>query len=105
MACPVCDSTDKKIINVRVPTEKDPVQFLSFNNAWDGRHMARCNGCGVLYDHRFAASEGELDGEPRGLDPSEKVNCPGCGSLNPGSRDTCSHCGEALDQSSEDRWG
>jgi len=58
-------------------------------STWDGRNMARCDDCGVLYDHRIAESEGGA---------VDQVNCPGCGSLNPGNRETCSHCGEQLEQ-------
>lgn len=54
MSCPVCDSTDTKMINVRVSKDSDLKQLVG--STWDGRNMARCNGCGVLYDHRYAES-------------------------------------------------
>ena len=91
MPCPVCGGTDKKIINVRVEQESDLKQLAG--STWDGRNMARCNECGVLYDHRYADEDGEESGT------AKTVNCPDCGSPNPGDRETCSYCGTSLDRS------
>lgn len=90
MACPVCASTERTEINVRVKQESDLKQIVG--STWDGRNMARCDGCGVLYDHRYAESG---DGE----DTSETVNCPECGSPNAGDRAICSYCESELDPS------
>jgi hypothetical protein len=94
MNCPVCGETDKKTINVRVKQESDLKQLAG--STWDGRNMARCNECGVLYDHRYA---NERD-DGTGSEVAETVNCPDCGSPNPGDRETCSYCGTSLDRSS-----
>jgi len=103
MPCPVCDGTDHTVVNVRVPKDGDLEQLVG--STWDGRNVARCDDCGVLYDHRIASSGDGGDGAAQ-HGPSDQVNCPECGSLNPSTRDTCSHCGEQLDQSEErDPWG
>ena len=75
-------------INVRVSQESDLKQAVG--STWDGRNMARCNECSVLYDHRYAESGNE------NAQPAEKINCPECGSLTSTDRDTCSYCETAL---------
>ena len=92
MACPVCDGTDFDEVNVRVSQESDLKQVVG--STWDGRNVARCNGCGVLYDHRYAGDEDSADGSQRA---PEKVNCPDCGSRIPGDLDDCSYCGSSLE--------
>ncbi|QSW98116.1 hypothetical protein [Haloterrigena alkaliphila] len=92
MTCPVCDETDVTVINVRIEQESDLTQAIG--SAWDGRNMARCDNCGVLYDHQLATRESDgSSGERR---ESETVNCPSCGSPAPGDRDRCSYCDEPL---------
>lgn len=80
MACPVCDGTETTEVNVRVKKDSDLSQLAG--SPWDGRNVARCDECGVLYDHQL--EEGGRDAEP--------VNCPDCGSLNDAHRDTCEYC-------------
>jgi len=85
MPCPVCDGTDVTEVNVRVKKDSDLKQVVG--SPWDGRNVARCDDCGVLYDHQL--DERQRDSEP--------VNCPDCGSLNAGDRSTCEYCGADLD--------
>lgn len=94
MACPVCGGTEFAEVNVRMKQESDLKQALG--STWDGRNVARCNECGVLYDHRHAESGGSEDRAEGGPRAPEKVNCPDCGSRNPGDRDVCSYCGTSL---------
>lgn len=54
MTCPVCDATEFQVINIRIPQESDLKQLGG--STWDAQNMARCNGCGVLYDRRYAAA-------------------------------------------------
>jgi DNA-directed RNA polymerase subunit RPC12/RpoP len=75
-------------INVRVNQESALKEAIV--STWDGRNMARCNDCGVLYDHRYAGS-GNEDAQS-----AEKINCPECGSLNAQDQDICSYCEAAL---------
>jgi DNA-directed RNA polymerase subunit RPC12/RpoP len=56
--------------------------------AWDGKNVARCDGCGVLYDHELRGGGAEAD--------ASKVNCPECGSRVVATDDECPHCGGAL---------
>ena len=93
MPCPVCGGTDKRIINVRVKQESDLKQLAG--STWDGRNMARCNECGVLYDYRYADDSGDESGAAA----ANTVNCPDCGSPNPSDRETCSYCDTSLDRS------
>jgi uncharacterized Zn finger protein len=100
MPCPVCGGTERAVVNVRVSKDSDLAQVVG--STWDGRNMARCDDCGVLYDHKLAGSDG--GGKKQRGQPSERVNCPDCGSLNPSTSDSCSHCGAQLAESSADRW-
>lgn len=88
MACPVCGGTEVMEINVRIKQESDLKQVIG--STWDGRNVARCNECGVLYDHQYAESEADDQ------QSAETMNCPECGSLTSRNRDTCSYCGTAL---------
>jgi uncharacterized Zn finger protein len=94
MACPVCDGTERTVVNVRMHHDSDLEQLAK--STWDGRNVARCDGCGVLYDHRHAADDDETVDGP----PDETVNCPECGSLTAAGRDTCSYCEAPLDDAS-----
>jgi len=49
-ACPVCDSAEYRTVNVRVPPGETFDGGPSAKRHWSGRHVARCNGCGVLFD-------------------------------------------------------
>jgi rubredoxin len=99
MACPVCNATDVKLINVRVSRESDLKQLVG--STWEGRNVARCNECGVLYDHQYTESD-EPDGQAeRSHRAPETVNCPDCGAPNSGDQNACSHCGSSLDSSTE----
>jgi hypothetical protein len=97
MTCPVCGGTDRKTINVRISRDSDLKQLVG--STWDARNMARCNDCGVLYDHRYVESDGSDDGTEGSRTTPDTVNCPDCGSPNPGDRDTCEYCGARLDPS------
>lgn len=98
MACPVCGSTERKTINVRVQKDSDLMQVAG--STWDGRNMARCNECGVLYDHRYTDADGSGETEVDQGTP-ETINCPECGAPNSGTRDICSYCEEPLNPSTE----
>lgn len=50
MTCPVCGSSERKVINVRIAKESELSQVIG--STWGGRNMTRCNECGVLYDHQ-----------------------------------------------------
>jgi hypothetical protein len=81
--------------------QKDSDLEQLVGSTWDGRNVARCNECGVLYDHRFAEGGAEAtssDETATGATAAdETVNCPDCGSPNAGDRDTCSYCGSSLE--------
>lgn len=94
MACPVCGGTEFAEVNVRVRQESDLKQVVG--STWSGRNVARCDECGVLYDHRYAASGDSEDGDEGNRRGPDKVNCPDCGSRNPGDQDRCSYCGSSL---------
>jgi len=87
MPCPVCDGTEHTEINVRMKKDSDLSQVVG--SPWDGRNVARCDDCGVLYDHQLDERQGDVG----------QVNCPDCGSLNPGDRDRCEYCDADLDRS------
>jgi uncharacterized Zn finger protein len=76
MSCPVCDSST----------------FTEISGGWRDRKVARCDECGVMYDHLFVTGDIEESS-------SAKVNCPECGSLNAGDRDSCSYCDAPLNES------
>lgn len=88
MTCPVCDGTDVTEINIRVKQDSDVGQIVG--SVWNGRNMARCDECGVLYDGQIADSE-------ENREAATKVNCPDCGSPNPQTQETCSYCGTSLE--------
>ena len=92
MACPVCDETAKTVVNIRMQQESDLQQLAG--SPWDGRNMARCDGCGVLYDHRFTEEDGACENGHGSL-PPQRI-CPDCGSRVPGDQDTCSYCDATL---------
>ncbi|AGN00569.1 hypothetical protein L593_03090 [Salinarchaeum sp. Harcht-Bsk1] len=96
MACPVCDSTETSTINVRVSKESDVSKLVG--STWGGRNVARCDGCGVLYDHQVAANGADAD-ESQATDRS--INCPDCGSPNPSNRANCTYCDSALEPARE----
>ncbi|WP_157231292.1 hypothetical protein [Halostagnicola larsenii] len=52
--------------------------------------MARCNECGVLYDHQY------LEDEATAGQRESPINCPDCGSPNPAERSSCTYCDEPL---------
>jgi len=91
MDCPVCGGSERTIINVRLSQESDLTQVVG--STWDGRNMARCDECGVLYDHRH--DEPDSDSAP----DAEKVNCPECGARTAAHRETCSYCEAPLSSS------
>lgn len=93
MVCPVCGGTEMTEINVRMNQESDLKQVIG--STWDGRNMARCDECSVLYDHRHANSGSE------NAQPAEKINCPECGSLTSQDQDNCSHCEATLNSETE----
>jgi hypothetical protein len=100
MTCPLCDATTYTTVNVRVQHESDAKQLAG--SAWDGRSVARCDDCGVLYDHRVADSgdavgDASDDASATGESSSQRVNCPDCGALNDGDLDACSVCGTRLE--------
>lgn len=91
MDCPVCDESERTIINVRVSKESDLSKVVG--STWDGRNMARCDECGVLYDHRFDEPDSGTVGD------GQKVNCPECGARIAANRETCSYCEAPLESS------
>lgn len=91
MACPVCGGTEFLTVNVRI--QADSSLKKAINDGWEGRNVARCNDCGVLYDHRFVES-GEAAGESEAAGGT--VNCPECGAPNDAGRAECSYCGASL---------
>ncbi len=80
MTCPVCDSTDVKVINVSTRSLELPQLF--------GKGVARCNECSVLYDYHHAKPDEDSD--------AEMVNCPDCGTRTSAEQGTCSYCGATL---------
>lgn len=94
MACPVCGSTDLTEVNVRMKQASDLQQVVG--STWDARNMARCDECGVLYDHGFVSDEKDHQ-TSQSQDTTVTVNCSDCGSLNPHDQDTCSYCGTTLE--------
>lgn len=91
MTCPVCGGSERMVINIRVQHDSDLSQVVG--STWDGRNMARCDECGVLYDHQYI-EPGSSDSQ--GESP---INCPECGSPNDATRDSCSYCDEPLPSS------
>jgi len=87
MDCPVCDSSDRKTVLVTLPRERELTMLLGEASA--RQRMARCNECGVLYDHL-------LDEDESGV--VERSNCAECGSPNPTEEASCSTCGASLIQ-------
>lgn len=87
MACPVCDGTDVTVVNIRMKEESNLKQLVG--EPWDGQNMARCDECGVLYDHQLTERDAQAD--------TRKLNCPECGSRTDATSDTCSYCGTNLE--------
>lgn len=85
-------------INVRISKDGDLKQLVG--STWDGRNMARCDDCGVLYDHRVAGSGADSTAS-QDQQPAAKLNCPDCGARNCQDRETCSYCEAPLNDSSE----
>lgn len=78
------------MVNVRMSRDSD-LQAL-VGSTWDGRNVARCDGCGVVYDPEVAGDDSdpvvrEGDGVAGG-----RVNCPEFGSLNPSTAEACETC-------------
>lgn len=91
MSCPVCDGTDATTVNVRMAQDSD-LQAL-VGSTWDGKNVARCDGCGVIYDPEVAGDDPDSVGSESEQVASGRVNCPDCGALNPPTVDECATCG------------
>lgn len=91
MPCPVCDSSERKIIKIRPKRESDFKQAF-LDGASAVRWMARCDECGVLYDHQLTESDDERE-------DVGTINCSECGSPNPETADSCSYCDARLAES------
>ncbi|WP_435318978.1 hypothetical protein [Haloarchaeobius sp. TZWSO28] len=96
MPCPVCGGTEAETVNVRVPKQSAVSEFVG--STWDGQNVARCDDCGVLYDHRIADATGTETNAGESTSFGEPTNCPDCGSRNPPERDTCTYCDTPLDR-------
>jgi len=90
MSCPVCGRTEAATVNVRVSQNSDLAALAG--STWDGKNVARCDGCGVVYDPEVAGDDS--DPVVREVDEvaSGHVNCPDCGALNPPTADECATC-------------
>jgi hypothetical protein len=93
MPCPVCDGTEATTVNVRMAQDGGVDELVG--STWDGKNVARCDGCGVVYDPEVAgdgAAGAATGDEPEGT-AGGRVNCPECGALNPPASDECATCG------------
>lgn len=94
MSCPVCDGTDATMVNVRMSQDSDLAALAG--STWDGKNVARCDGCGVIYDPEVAGDDGDPVVQEFDEVASGRVNCPDCGALNEPTADECATCDVSL---------
>jgi hypothetical protein len=94
MTCPVCDSAERTMVYVESAPDST-IRALADNPG--GTHkMARCDDCGVVYDHKLG------ERQVGSTDPDEMTNCPECGSRISADSSTCSYCDASLDDDEEE---